>query len=176
MSLLPAASSEAYRSAAFRPLLGGFPIRGAIRGFTLTEQQVIRFPFDHLALVVDLGAPWLEAASRRWPNCPAAATLSVYLGFLAEFPDTHIQRKHGLDAAIAVQREAAPLYALSQNADDPAELWARALLFDASLKQRRLNPGASADLTVATLFAGRLRDLGLPDFSPDVLRSRRNND
>ena len=52
-----------------------------------------------------------------------------------------------------MQREAAPLYALSQNADDPAELWERALLFDASLKQRRLNPGASADLTVATLFA-----------------------
>ena len=75
-----------------------------------------------------------------------------------------------------MQREAAPLYALSQNADDPAELWERALLFDASLKQRRLNPGASADLTVATLFAGRLRDLGLPDFSPDVLQSQRNND
>jgi hypothetical protein len=45
-----------------------------------------------------------------------------------------------------------------------------------SLKQCRLNPGATADLTVATLFAGRLRDIGLPDFKPDVLRSRRNND
>ena len=77
---------------------------------------------------------------------------------------------------LEVQREAAPLYALSQNADDPAELWERALLFDASLKQRRLNPGASADLTVATLFVRRLRDLGLPDFSPDVLQSQRNND
>jgi triphosphoribosyl-dephospho-CoA synthetase len=75
-----------------------------------------------------------------------------------------------------VQREAAPLHALSQNADDPAVLWERALPFDASLKQRRLNPAASADLTVATLFVRRLRDLGLPNFSPDVLQSRRNND
>jgi len=75
-----------------------------------------------------------------------------------------------------VQREAAPLYALWQNADDPAFLWERAVLFDASLKQRRLNPGAAADLTVATLFVRRLRDLGLPNFSPDVLRSQRNND
>ncbi len=75
-----------------------------------------------------------------------------------------------------MQREAAPLYALSQNADDPAELWERALPFDVSLKQRRLNPGASADLTVATLFVRRLRDLGLPNFSADVLRSQRNND
>ena len=77
---------------------------------------------------------------------------------------------------LEVQREAAPLYALSQNADDPAELWERALLFDASLKQRRLNPGATADLTVATLFVRRLRDLGLPNFPPDVLQSQRNND
>ena len=126
--------------------------------------------------IFNLGSPCLEAASRSWPDCPAAATLSVYLGFLAAFPDTHIQRKHGLDAAIEVQREAAPLYALSQNADDPAVLWERALLFDASLKQRRLNPGATADLTVATLFVRRLRDLGLPNFSPDVLQSQRNND
>ena len=35
----------------------------------------------------------LEAASRRWPDCPAAATLAVYFGFLAAFPDTHILRK-----------------------------------------------------------------------------------
>ena len=65
------------------------------------------------------------------------------------------------------------LYALSQNADDPAEPgWERALLFDASLKrcQRRLNPGTTADLTVATLFVRRPRDLGLPDFSPDTSR------
>ena len=39
---------------------------------------------------------------------------------------------------LEVQREAAPLHALSQIADDLAELWERALLFDASLKQRRL--------------------------------------
>jgi triphosphoribosyl-dephospho-CoA synthase len=75
-----------------------------------------------------------------------------------------------------VRREATPLYALSQIADDLAVLWERALLFDASLKQRRLNPGASADLTVATLFVRRLRDLGLPEFSPDVLQSQWNND
>ena len=35
------------------------------------------------------------------------------------------------------------------------------LAFDASLKARGFNPGTSADLTVATLFADRLRN-GLP--------------
>jgi triphosphoribosyl-dephospho-CoA synthase len=113
--------------------------------------------------IFDLGSPCLEAASRRWAHCEAAATLCVYLGFLSTFPDTHIQRRHGLEAALDVQREAAPLFAFSQRADDAAALWARALQFDASLKLRRLNPGASADLTVATLFARRLDDLAAPD-------------
>lgn len=76
------------------------------------------------------------------------------------FPDTHIQRRHGLAAALDVQREAAALYALSQRAEDPAVLWAAALRFDESLKRRRLNPGAGADLTVATLFAERLSGFG----------------
>ena len=35
-----------------------------------------------------------------------------------------------------------------------------------------LNPGASADLTVAVLFARRLQRLGLPN----ILQSARNND
>jgi triphosphoribosyl-dephospho-CoA synthase len=113
--------------------------------------------------IFDLGSPWLETASRRWAHCSAAATLCVYLGFLAAFPDTHIQRRHGLEAALEVLREAAPLFAFSQHADDAAALLARALQFDAGLKLRRLNPGASADLTVATLFARRLDDLGSRD-------------
>jgi triphosphoribosyl-dephospho-CoA synthase len=116
--------------------------------------------------IFDLGSPCLETASRRWAHSKATATLCVYLGFLAAFPDTHIQRVHGLEAALDVQREAALLYAFSQRADDAAALRARALQFDASLKLRRLNPGASADLTVATLFAGRLDDLGAPDRLP----------
>jgi triphosphoribosyl-dephospho-CoA synthase len=33
------------------------------------------------------------------------------------------------------------------------------LQWDASLKQRGINPGTSADLTVATLFAHRLRTI-----------------
>lgn len=140
------------------------------------RDRIARQYATDFADVFNLGSPWWEAASRRWPQSPAAATLCVYLGFLAAFPDTHIQRKYGLEAAIEVQREAAPLYALLQNADDPAELWARALLFDASLKQRRLNPGAAADLTVATLFARRLHDLGFPNISPNALQSPRNND
>ena len=127
------------------------------------RDQIARQYAIDFADIFDLGSLCLETASRRWAQCKAAATLCVYLGFLAAFPDTHIQRRHGLEAALDVQREAASLYAFSQRADDAAALMARALQLDASLKLRRLNPGASADLTVATLFARRLDDLGPPD-------------
>jgi triphosphoribosyl-dephospho-CoA synthase len=130
-----------------------------------TRDRIARQYATGFADIFDLGSRWLEAASRRWPHSKAAATLCTYLGFLASFPDTHIQRIHGLAAALEVQREAASLHALSQRAGDPAVLWAPALQFDLSLKQRNLNPGTSADLTVATLFARGLRDLGSPNIS-----------
>jgi triphosphoribosyl-dephospho-CoA synthase len=47
---------------------------------------------------------------------------------------------------------------------DDNRLLADLLAWDRSLKQRALNPGTSADLTVATLFAHRLRGI-LPSAS-----------
>ena len=41
---------------------------------------------------------------------------------------------------------------------DPERLAPELLAWDADLKQRGLNPGTSADLTVAAIFARRLRN------------------
>jgi triphosphoribosyl-dephospho-CoA synthase len=41
------------------------------------------------------------------------------------------------------------------------------LRWDAALKQRGINPGTSADLTVATLFAHRLRSILPPPRNSD---------
>jgi triphosphoribosyl-dephospho-CoA synthase len=49
----------------------------------------------------------------------------------------------------------------------PSALLPDLLKWDAWLKQRGINPGTSADLTVATLFAHRLRT---------ILPSARNSD
>ena len=83
------------------------------------------------------------------------ATLLIYLDFLAAFPDSHIARKHGADAAEAVRRETERRFAPLAGAGRDA-LFAAALDWDAVLKSRGLNPGTSADLTVATLFVDRL--------------------
>jgi triphosphoribosyl-dephospho-CoA synthase len=85
------------------------------------------------------------------------ATVVCFLGWLSRFPDTHIARKHGLDVARAVRREALQreaewrAAAAAPAADEVLRAW------DGSLKARGLNPGNSADLTVASLLAARLR-------------------
>lgn len=101
-----------------------------------------------------LGLPAWQAAGGRWP-APEAGVQAVYLAWLASGPDSHILRKHGPAAAQAVTAEAQPWQARAAageglDADPAFAAW------DASLKARGLNPGSSADLTVATLFMAAL--------------------
>ena len=112
------------------------------------------------------------SALRRWPtrdergaDAPLA-TLSVYAALLAAFPDSHIARKHGLAAAETVRGEAARFEKTLKSAEARPAAFELALEFDRALKQRRLNPGTSADLTVAVLFA---------DYLAAILASPRKN-
>lgn len=105
-----------------------------------------------LADVRDLGAPRLEALlGAGWPE-PWAIT-GAYLAFLGRIPDTHIVRKRGTAAAEAVRTRAAQVDAALLAAAEPASLLPELLAFDAELKSAGLNPGTSADLTVAAAFA-----------------------
>ena len=94
----------------------------------------------------------------RW-QWSAWATTSVYLGFLARFPDTHIARKFGSDMALQVQQQA-QIHDDALLAMENPKLYQRTLLdFDNELKFRGINPGTSADLTVATLLAVTLENM-----------------
>jgi triphosphoribosyl-dephospho-CoA synthase len=88
---------------------------------------------------------------------PDWATTALYLHILARWPDSHVARKHGVDAARRVQAQAAPLADAVAREQPTAALRRSLEAFDATLKRAGLNPGTSADLTVATLFAIRLR-------------------
>lgn len=107
----------------------------------------------------DIFVTGLEAldAARRGGLAPPWLAVAIYLKFLAAFPDTHIRRKHGFAAAREIHREAMEMLAVFQarKVDSLPDL----LAFDESLKSRQRNPGTSADLTVATLFADRLRSI-----------------
>ena len=91
-------------------------------------------------------------ASRRW------AAASVYLHCLTSWPDSHVARKHGAPAAEALRAEAAGWDARLRDLETPDALLGEMLAWDADLKRRRINPGTSADLTVAAIFMHRLRN------------------
>jgi triphosphoribosyl-dephospho-CoA synthase len=109
--------------------------------------------------VVAIGLARIEQARARGCSRRDAVT-EVFLGFLASLPDSHVVRKFGLDQAQSLQR-AAVEYARACD----RRVAQRALRdWDVALKARGLNPGTSADLTVAALFwdnltapAGRVR-------------------
>ena len=93
-------------------------------------------------------------------QAPATTTRQVqrfWLACLAAEPDTHIVRKHGEALAHTVMRAAQPWQQRIEageavDADPAFAAW------DNSLKQQGINPGTSADFTVAALFAAGLLD------------------
>lgn len=119
----------------------------------IARQWTTRF-----ADVFDRGVPGFEAALARW-RAEAWAATETYLRFLAAIPDSHVSRKYGIGAAADVQAEAAGAFSRLDACSDPEALVPALLAWDAELKRRRINPGTSADLTVATIFAWRLRNV-----------------
>jgi triphosphoribosyl-dephospho-CoA synthase len=110
---------------------------------------------NDFADVFELGLPRLRQELRlgrgwRW------ATVGVYLEFLARIPDSHIRRKSGDVLARRVLEESQAIGERFRRLTDPRGLTDLLAPFDRELKDRGLNPGTSADLTVATLFAHRL--------------------
>jgi triphosphoribosyl-dephospho-CoA synthase len=83
---------------------------------------------------------------------PATITLDVFLTYLSSWPDSHIVRKQGVTVAQSVTREAGKRHAQWRLAPHGPQA-ARLDAWDAELKREGINPGTSADLTVATLFA-----------------------
>lgn len=101
------------------------------------------------------GAAALQAARGRGCTWHWAA-VSCYLRFLAAYPDSHVARKHGCERAESVRREAVAVESRFKACENPADAVSDLLQFDNRLKRAGVNPGTSADLTVATLLANRL--------------------
>jgi triphosphoribosyl-dephospho-CoA synthase len=119
------------------------------------RDRVARQYVTAYADVFDIGLPALAAAAvRKWAE--EWSIVSVYLGFLAGFLDSHIVRKYGPAVAEEVRKTAKTFHAKLQSSWDPSLLADELLAWDIALKSRNINPGTSADLTVATLFAHRL--------------------
>lgn len=119
----------------------------------------IAWNYTHdFADIFNLGIPTLECERRRWAE-PSFAVTGLYLAFLAALPDTLIARKFGAAKAVEVQAEARDAQASFRQSNDWHKVSLPLMGFDSKLKADGLNPGTSADLTVASLFASKLQAL-----------------
>lgn len=109
-----------------------------------------------------VGLPKLKYFRKRWRSLAWACT-SCYLGFLASFDDSHIVRKHGTVVARAVRKRASEVEKALKACENPRHVRHLLNAFDHELKMGGVNPGTSADLTVASvsvlLLNERLRKL-----------------
>jgi triphosphoribosyl-dephospho-CoA synthase len=131
VTLLEAMREAANRDSIARQYVGAFA-------------DVLGAGFDRLA------AEWAAGRDRRW------SATEVFLEFLCRYPDSHVVRKFGPTEAETLRREACSQAEALTHVGDTRAMRVRLEAWDATLKARGLNPGTSADLTVATLFAGFL--------------------
>jgi triphosphoribosyl-dephospho-CoA synthase len=120
----------------------------------LRDAMALAAPRDLIARQYANGYADLFAALRRdvasgfvLAQAGDADVQRVYLGWLSRYPDSHIVRKHGNAVAHTVMTaaQAWAVHPAPQRAPAFAE-------WDESLKAAGVNPGTSADLTVATLW------------------------
>ena len=98
------------------------------------------------------GFPPLADVDCSLPDSATAARVQrVYLGLLSRLADSHIVRKHGEAVAHTVMR-AAQGWRVQSDAGLALDAMPAFAAWDASLKAAGVNPGTSADLTVATLM------------------------
>ena len=116
------------------------------------RDRIARAYADGFRDLFAIGLPALADARARG-LVPPWTTTAVHLAYLTAVPDSHIARKHGPERAEAVRAQARARLAGLDLAAAPVEAL---LAYDRALKEAGLNPGTSADFTVATLFLDAL--------------------
>jgi triphosphoribosyl-dephospho-CoA synthase len=116
--------------------------------------------------IIEFGMMRYADAMTKWQDFnnkgqnQAWATTALYLGFLARQLDSHIIRKYGESLATEVMNEAQDIEVDYWATDNPKLIQKKLLAWDASLKSRNINPGTSADLTVACLLVSYCEWIG----------------
>jgi triphosphoribosyl-dephospho-CoA synthase len=122
------------------------------------HDRIARQYASNYADVFELAVPRLYDGMDRWDS-EEWAVVSAYLGMLSAHADTHIERKHGSSLAqdIGVRAKRLDDMLLAEK-EIPQNLAEPLMQFDTELKRQGINPGTSADLTVAALTVKRLQD------------------
>jgi triphosphoribosyl-dephospho-CoA synthase len=136
VSLVEAMREAQYRDSIARQYAQGF---GDVFGFGLSH--------------------WRDALARFGDESRSATAL--YLVYLSTWRDSLIERKFGPATAQAVSDRAKGLHSQLSSYVHWNEIESRLLAWDEELRGTGLNPGTSADLMVATVFAAKLAAPGV---------------
>ena len=101
--------------------------------------------------IYKIGIPAYKKFYNKWGKVDWALT-GVYLTFLKKFNDSHIVRNKGNKIATSIKKEAKKYYFFLKRNKNLTKIKKKLLIFDKKLKSKRINPGTTADLTVATLL------------------------
>ncbi len=133
---------------------------------TLTQAMRIASDRDRIALqfttnykdVFDFLVLRYNSCFNRWGDAEWSA-VAVFAAMLAEYPDSHIERKYGdLYTRMVMDKMALVNDKLSKT-DKPQQLLAYLGKVDSEFKSAGINPGTTADFTVATVLAVQLEQL-----------------
>ncbi len=120
------------------------------------RDQIARLYATGFAELLQCGVPVWRQALRRWDS-EEWATTAVFLTYLAQETDSLISRKFGLEVSRRVS-DAAKLHCHAMHqAGAPSQVRAALAEWDRELKRQGLNPGTTADMTVATVFLAALQ-------------------
>lgn len=127
---------------------------------TLTDAMKIAENRDRIALqytndfedIFDFALLVYNKFVERWNDLNWAA-VAVYVELLSKYPDSHIERKYGDQYTKMVQEDMALIGNVLLNSDKPWQHEDLLYKTDKKLKDSGINPGTTADLTVATIFA-----------------------
>ncbi len=137
------------------------PSIGLIDAMRLAEADdlVARQYANRFREIFDIGVAAVAASDRTGETSPERSpALDCFLAFSSRFPDSHILRKFGPDVAESIRKRMREFAKHLKQEPNPDAALALALSFDAELKREGINPGTSADLTVASLFAMNLAE------------------
>ena len=87
------------------------------------------------------------------------AALKVYAEMLARYPDSHIERKYGKQYSEWIAEEMALLCKAMDVANKLEEVLTMLYRIDEAFKAKKINPGTTADITVATVLVVLLEQL-----------------
>ena len=138
-------------------------VRSAVPTITLREAMALAAQRDSIAseyvtdytIVFERCLPVYQAALVQGLD-ERTAIVQMYLHTLATVPDTLIARKAGMAAAVRVSAQAAAVIALGGMSSTAGRQAIAQFDRDLRIDGNRLNPGTTADLAAAALFASQL--------------------